>query len=72
MVGIWQLIASLFLDNPGSKMKYLIFEPGYMVWYWQMNAITIVTTFIPAIKGVLGFSGKGTWVSPTRTKMKKN
>jgi hypothetical protein len=53
-------------------MKYLIFEPGYMVWYWQMNAITIVTTFIPAIKGVLGFSGKGTWVSPTRTKMKKN
>lgn len=71
MVGIWQLIAALALDNHGAKLKYLIFAPGYMVWYWQMNAITIVTTFIPAIKAVLGFAGKGTWVSPTRTKMTK-
>ena len=34
-------------------------------------AITIATTFIPAIKTVFGFAGKGTWVSPTRTKMTK-
>lgn len=72
MVGIWQLVVSLALDNHGSKMKYLIFAPCYMVWYWQMNAITIITTFIPAVKAVLGFSGKGTWVSPTRTKMGKD
>lgn len=71
MVGIWQLVVSLALDNHGAKMKYLIFAPGYMVWYWQMNAITIATTFIPAVKAVLGFSGKGTWVSPARTKMTK-
>lgn len=72
MVGIWQLIASLALDNHGAKMKYLIFAPAYMVWYWQMSAITIATTFIPAVKAVLGFSGKGTWVSPARTKMTKD
>lgn len=71
LVGVWQLVASLALDNHGSKMKYLFFAPAYMIWYWQMNTITIATTFIPAIKGVLGFSGEGTWVSPTRTKMKK-
>lgn len=71
LVGVWQLIASSALDNHGSKMKYLFFAPAYMIWYWQMNTITIATTFIPAIKGVLGFSGEGTWVSPTRTKMKK-
>lgn len=71
MVGFWQLVAALALDNHGAKMKYLFFAPAYMAWYWQMNAITVATTFVPAIKGVLGFSGKGTWVSPERTKMKK-
>jgi len=69
MVGFWQLFISLALDNHGKKMKYLFFSAAYMLWYWQMNAITIVTTFIPAIKNVLGFQGKGTWVSPERTKM---
>ena len=69
VVGWWQLLAALTLDNHGAKLKYLIFAPAYMVWYWQMNAITVATTLIPAIRGVLGFSGKGTWVSPTRTKM---
>ncbi|EME8099621.1 glycosyltransferase [Enterococcus faecium] len=71
MVGIWQLVVSLILDNHGAKLKYLIFAPCYMVWYWQMNAITIVMTFIPAVRAVLGFSGKGTWVSPARTRMTK-
>jgi len=71
MVGFWQLFASLMLDNHRKKLKYLFFAPAYMLWYWQMNAITVVTTFIPAIKGVLGYSGKGTWVSPERTKMTK-
>jgi len=71
MVGFWQFFVSLALDNHGEKMKYLFFAPSYMIWYFQLSAITIVTTFIPAIMGVLGFGGKGTWVSPTRTKIKK-
>ncbi|SJZ90344.1 poly-beta-1,6 N-acetyl-D-glucosamine synthase [Pilibacter termitis] len=69
MVGVWQLVASLALDNHGEKLKYLIFAPSYMVWYWQMNALTIATTLVPAIKSVLGLGGEGTWVSPPRTKM---
>lgn len=69
VVGFWQLFAALALDNHGKKMKYLLFAPAYMIWYWQMNTLTIITTFIPAVKGVLGLGGSGTWVSPTRTKM---
>ncbi|MGX7030621.1 glycosyltransferase family 2 protein [Vagococcus zengguangii] len=66
--GIIQLIASLILDNKGRKFKYLIFAPFYMILYWQMNAITITTTFIPAVKTILGF-GSGTWKSPERVQM---
>jgi len=69
MVGFVQLFISLALDNHHKKFKYLFFASSYMIWYWQMNAITIVTTFIPAMKNVLGFKGEGTWVSPARTKM---
>jgi hypothetical protein len=36
----------------------------------MINAITIVTTFIPAVKTILGY-GSGVWVSPERT-AKKN
>lgn len=72
IIGFWQVFASLALDNHGKKMKYLFFSSLYMAWYWQMNAITVVTTFIPAVKAVLGFEGKGTWVSPTRTKMRED
>ncbi len=71
VVGFWQLFVSLILDNHGAKMKYLLFAPLYMLLYWQLNVVTILTTFVPALKGVLGFQGEGTWVSPTRTKMKK-
>ena len=71
-VGFWQLLASLILDNHASKLRYLFFAPAYMLWYWQMNAITVVITFIPAVLGVLGVGGKGTWVSPERTKMARN
>lgn len=72
MVGFWQLVAALALDNHGAKMKYLFFAPAYMALYWQMNAITVATTFIPAIRGVLGSTAEGTWVSPERTKMRKD
>lgn len=68
IAGLLQLLAALLLDDNGKKLKYLFFAPFYMLWYWQMNAITIVTTFIPAVKTILGF-GIGTWKSPERTKM---
>jgi biofilm PGA synthesis N-glycosyltransferase PgaC len=67
IAGFLQLLAALLLDNNGKKVKYLFFAPFYMLWYWQMNAITIVVTFIPAVKTILGF-GVGTWKSPERTK----
>lgn len=63
--GLFQLIASLIVDDEGRKLKYLIFSPLYMLFYWMMNALTIVTTFIPAVKTILGL-GTGTWKSPER------
>ena len=41
-----------------------------MLYYWMVNPITVVMTFIPALKTILGF-GSGTWVSPKRQSMKK-
>lgn len=63
--GTIQLIASLIVDDHGRKIKYLFFAPLYMVFYWIMNALTIVTTFVPAVKTILGL-GSGTWKSPER------
>ncbi|MBO0452029.1 glycosyltransferase family 2 protein [Candidatus Enterococcus murrayae] len=65
--GIFQLVASLIADDRGRKLKYLLFAPLYMLFYWIMNALTILTTFIPAVKTILGF-GSGTWKSPDRQK----
>lgn len=63
--GILQLVASLIVDDRGRKIKYLLFAPLYMLFYWMMNAVTIVVTFIPAIKTIMGL-GSGTWKSPER------
>ncbi|EPH94300.1 hypothetical protein D920_02925 [Enterococcus faecalis 13-SD-W-01] len=63
--GIFQLVASLIVDDRGRKIKYLLFAPLYMLFYWMMNALTIVTTFIPAVKTIMGL-GSGTWKSPER------
>lgn len=63
--GVIQLIASLIVDDRGRKVKYLLFAPLYMLLYWMINALTIVTTLIPAIKTILGL-GSGTWKSPER------
>lgn len=63
--GILQLIASLVVDDQGRKLKYMLFAPLYMLLFWMVNAITIMTTFIPAIKTILGY-GSGTWKSPER------
>lgn len=63
--GILQLSAALIIDDHHHKMKYFLFSPFYMILYWQINALSILTTLIPAIKTILGF-GSGTWSSPQR------
>lgn len=67
VAGFMQLGAALILDDKGHKLRYFVFAPFYMLLYWMMNALTILTTLIPAIKTILGF-GSGTWVSPERKK----
>ncbi|ANJ13525.1 glycosyltransferase family 2 protein [Lactiplantibacillus plantarum subsp. plantarum] len=63
--GVLQLLSALIVDDCGRKFKYLIFMPLYMLIYWQVNALALVTTLIPAVKTILGY-GSGTWVSPVR------
>lgn len=53
IAGVFQLVASLIADDRGRKLKYLLFAPLYMLFYWVINALTIVTTFIPAVKTIL-------------------
>ncbi len=65
IAGILQLIASLIVDDRGRKLKYFLFAPFYMLFYWLINTLTILTTFIAAVKTILG-QGTGTWVSPER------
>jgi len=65
LAGFMQLLAALLLDHSGAKLKYWFFAPLYMLFYWMINPITVVMTFIPALKTILGF-GSGTWVSPKR------
>lgn len=68
IAGCMQLITALLLDHHGAKLKYAFFAPLYMLFYWMINPITVVATFIPAMKTILGF-GSGTWVSPKRSSL---
>lgn len=65
IAGTIQLLASLLVDDGHKKVKYFRFAPFYMLFFWMINAVTIVTTFIPAVRTILGF-GSGVWVSPER------
>lgn len=65
IAGLMQLGASMIIDDHSKKFKYFIFSPFYMLLFWMINALTIVTTFVPAIKTILGY-GVGVWISPTR------
>ncbi|KRN93574.1 hypothetical protein IV55_GL000993 [Furfurilactobacillus siliginis] len=56
------------LDQHGAKSKYLLFAPLYLLLYWLVNPVTIVTTFWAAVKTILG-RGSGTWVSPERKQL---
>ena len=71
--GTLQLLAALILDSRGEKFKYFIFAPLYMLFFWIVNPITIVTTFIPALKACFGKKAhSGAWISPTRKSLKKD
>jgi hypothetical protein len=70
IAGLLQLLTALLLDHHGAKMKYVFFSPLYILFYWMVNPITVVMTFIPAMKTILGF-GSGTWVSPKRKSLQK-
>lgn len=71
IAGALQLLTSLMVDDNSRKLKYFRFAPFYMLFYWMINAVTIVTTFIPAVKTILGY-GSGVWVSPERTAKSRN
>lgn len=65
LAGIMQLVTALVIDKRGNKIEYLLFAPIYLLCLWVINTITIITTFIPAVKTIMGH-GSGTWVSPSR------
>ncbi len=71
IAGCFQLFTALLLDHHGAKLKYAFFAPLYMLFYWIINPITVVMTFIPAVKTILGF-GSGTWTSPKRSSLQDN
>ena len=71
IAGCLQLLTALLLDHRAAKLKYVIFAPLYMLFYWMINPITVVMTFIPALKTIFGF-GSGTWVSPKRKSLQEN
>ncbi|KRK64652.1 glycosyltransferase [Companilactobacillus tucceti DSM 20183] len=70
IAGVMQLAAALIIDGKAAKFKYLMFMPFYSLVYWQVNALSVVTTFIPAIKTIMGY-GQGTWKSPERHMKRK-
>lgn len=70
--GLSQLILALILDNDGAKLKYLLFAPLYLLFFWQINVITVVNTFFSAIKSTTTYESKGNWKSPKRVKINKD
>ena len=65
IAGLFQVLAALILDFQGTKLKYILFSPLYLLFTWIVNPLTIIITFHKAIKTILGF-GKGTWQNPKR------
>ena len=59
IAGLFQVLAALILDFNGTKLRYFAFSPLYLLFTWLVNPLTIVTTFVKAVKTVLGHgSGK--------------
>lgn len=65
IAGIIQVLAALILDFNGAKLKYLAFAPIYLLFTWIVNPLTIVTTFVKAVRTIMG-KGSGKWISPKR------
>ncbi|WP_125710602.1 glycosyltransferase family 2 protein [Companilactobacillus zhongbaensis] len=65
IAGIIQLLAAVIIDDRIQKLKYFGFAPLYILFYWIVGPITVVHTFVAAVKSVFG-GGSGIWVSPTR------
>lgn len=67
IAGLIQVLTALIIDHDAEKLKYFFFSPLYLIFYWLVNAVTIVVTLIPAIKTIQGY-GSGVWISPKRIK----
>ena len=65
VAGLFQVLVALLLDFNGTKLRYLMFSPIYLLFTWIVNPLTIVTTFLRAVKAVAGY-GNGKWVSTER------
>lgn len=65
IAGLFQVLAALILDFHGTKLRYILFSPVYLLFTWVVNPLTIIITFHKAVRTILGF-GKGTWKSPQR------
>lgn len=68
IAGLFQVVAALVMDFNGAKLRYFAFAPLYLLFTWLINPLTIVTTFIPAVRAVAG-QGSGKWISPKRKAM---
>ncbi|BDR59930.1 glycosyltransferase family 2 protein [Lactobacillus xylocopicola] len=60
-----QLAVALIIDSQASKLRYLLFAPLYIIWWWIVTSLTIVVSFIPAVY-TIRHEGSGTWNSPNR------
>lgn len=67
VVGTVQIFIALLVDDNGSKMDYFMFAPLYLLFYWIVNPLTIITQFVPALLSVYAGMGKETWQSPERS-----
>lgn len=67
VVGTVQIFIALLVDDNGSKLNYFMFAPLYLLFYWIVNPLTIITQFVPALLSVYAGMGKGTWQSPERS-----
>ena len=47
IAGLFQVLAALILDFNGSKLRYLMFSPLYLLFTWIVNPLTIVEKETP-------------------------
>ncbi|WP_413627954.1 glycosyltransferase [Fructilactobacillus vespulae] len=67
--GIMQLIFAMVDDKEINRFRYMVFSPLYLLFYWLVNTLTIITSIIPAINTFRGHN-TGKWTSPKRSRIK--